>query len=149
MVWGGVAGPAPRCEMKKTCRLILIGLACGWLLAILLGRNVGPGSRVRMRLERVRHLVGEIAASTSVDEAEHKIRRANELMSTWKNPYVLELENSEEGLFLLAIPTHKAMYNLEPMQRILFLNFSSFEYPTMKERMRVRPLDSEEPVAEE
>jgi hypothetical protein len=102
-----------------------------------------------MRLERVRHLVGEIAASTSVDEAEHKIRRANELMSTWKNPYVLELENSEEGLFLLAIPTHTAMYNLEPMQRILFLNFSSFEYPTMKERMRVRPLDSEEPVAEE
>ena len=101
----------------------------------MLGRNVGPGCRTRMRLERVKHLVGEIKASTTMDEVEERIRCSNELMSKWKNPYKFELKDGGDGLFLLASPKYEAMYNLGPWQRMLFLNFSKFEYPTMKERM--------------
>jgi hypothetical protein len=102
-----------------------------------------------MRLEHVRNLVGEIAASTRIDEAEQKVRRANEQMSTWQNPYTFKLEDGEEGPLLLATPRHKALYNLGPWQRMLFLNFSTHEYPTMKEKMRAQPVGSEGPVAEE
>jgi hypothetical protein len=88
-----------------------------------------------MRLERVRQLVDKAREATTIDEVEHRIRRSNELMSKWRNPYTLELVHEEAGLFLLASPEYRTMHNLGPWQRVLFLNFSKFEYPTMKERI--------------
>ena len=75
--------------MRRMCKLVLIGLACGWVLAIVLGLNVRPSSRMRMRLERARQFVDLVVAAPSIDDAHTMMRRANQEMSTWKNPYTL------------------------------------------------------------
>ena len=121
--------------MKRAYKCILVGLICGWLLAIILGRRVGPGCRTHIRIEQVKEFVSETTESAGIDEIENRIRNFNEVMSTWKNPYTLELKDEEKRYFVIASPKYKTMYNLKVWERIMFLNFSKFEYPTIKEEV--------------